>query len=158
MLDYVRGNDVGIQCHSQGRPLNLPIRGEYVDWPVGFLPGQRLADVWDLEEARFGTRDFYYWQNGAAHKNRMQGNDFVQSVMYHRGLRCFDCHQVHNNQNPSNLIAHGNELCLRCHAVNNPAGLHGTVSEHTHHTEKAKGSECTACHMPKIAQTLGNNL
>jgi predicted CXXCH cytochrome family protein len=86
----------------------------------------------------------------------MQGNDFVQSTMYHRGLRCFDCHQVHSNRNPSNLIATGNELCLGCHTKDNPAGLKGTVSEHTHHPENSPGSHCIACHMPNIAQTLPN--
>ena len=123
----------------------------------GFLPGERLADFWQLEQSKLGTRDFYFWQDGTAHKNRMQGNDFVQSVMYHRGLRCFDCHQVHSNENPSNLIAKSNELCLGCHNKDNPAGLHGTVSEHTHHGANSAGSQCTSCHMPKIAQTLGSN-
>ena len=156
-LDYVRGNDICMQCHSQGRPIEVPTHGKYVDWPVGFLPGQRLAEVWSLEESRFGTQDFYFWPDGSAHKNRMQGNDFVQSVMYHREIRCFDCHQVHSNQNPSNLIAQSNKLCLGCHTKDNPAGLHGTVSEHTHHGENSAGSRCTSCHMPKIAQTLGNN-
>lgn len=156
-LDPVRGNDVCIQCHSQGRPPHLPIEGKYVDYPVGFLPGQRLADFWKLENPRLGTQDFYFWPDASAHKNRMQGNDFVQSVMYHRGLRCFDCHEVHSNQNRSNLVHAGNGLCLSCHTRNNPSGLKGTVSEHTHHSANSPGSECTACHMPKIAQTLGNN-
>jgi predicted CXXCH cytochrome family protein len=155
-LDYIRGNDVCMQCHTQGRPASLPIHGEYPDWPVGFLPGDRLADVWHLEEVKLGTQDFYFFPDGSAHKNRMQGNDFVQSNMYHRGLRCFDCHEVHSNRNPSNLIATGNQLCLNCHTKENPAGLKGTVSEHTHHAEGSPGSQCTACHMPQIAQTLGN--
>jgi len=156
-LDPVRGNDVCIQCHSQGRPSILPVEGKYVDWPVGFLPGNRLAGVWNLEVPRLGTQDFYFWPDASAHKNRMQGNDFVQSVMYHRGLRCFDCHDVHSNANRSNLIVAGNALCLGCHTRANPAGLKGTVSEHTHHAANSAGSQCTACHMPKIAQTLGNN-
>ena len=164
-LDHVRGNDTCIQCHSQGRPAQIPVsvttadghhRDEYPDFPVGYLPGQRLADVWHLEEAKPGTQDFYYYPDGSAHKNRMQGNDFIQSNMYHRELRCFDCHQVHSNQNPSNLIAAGNQLCLGCHTKDNPAGLKGTVQEHTHHAANSAGSQCTACHMPNIAQTLMN--
>src|SRR5579862_9628454 len=129
-LDYVRGNDTCMQCHSQGRPLNDPIAGKHYDWPVGFLPGERLADYWRLEEVKPGNANFYQYPDLTAHKNRMQGNDFVQSNMYHRELRCFDCHQVHNNDNPSNLIAMGNALCLSCHAKakDNPAGLNGTVS------------------------------
>jgi len=153
-LNYVRGNEVCMQCHSQGRPLQGAINGKYYDWPVGYLPGQKLSDYWRLEEAKLGTQDFYYWPDGTAHKNRMQGNDFVHSNMYHRELRCFDCHNVHSNKNPSNLIAAGNELCLGCHTKDNPAGLHTSVSEHTHHAESSTGSQCTSCHMPKIEQTI----
>ena len=153
-LDFVRGNDVCIQCHSQGRPLANPIRGKYYDWPVGFLPGERLANYWNLEELKPGTTNFYQYAELTAHKNRMQGNDFVQSNMYHRQLRCFDCHDVHSNQNESNLIAKGNLLCLGCHTKQNPAGLKGTVSEHTHHAAASPGSQCIACHMPHIEQTI----
>jgi hypothetical protein len=38
-LDFVGGNDVCVQCHSQGRPLANPIQGRYYDWPVGFHRG-----------------------------------------------------------------------------------------------------------------------
>ena len=155
-LDFVRGNDTCIQCHSQGRPLQNPIAGRYFDWPVGFLPGQRLSDVWNLEELKPGITNFYQYADLTAHKNRMQGNDFVQSTMYHRQLRCFDCHQVHTDA-PSNLPLSGNNLCLSCHTKENPAGLHGTVSQHTHHAETSAGSQCTACHMPRIEQTLKDN-
>ena len=153
-LDSVRGNDVCMQCHTQGRPLQSPIAGKYYDWPVGFLPGERLADFWSLEALKPGVTDFLQYADLTAHKNRMQGNDFVQSNMYHRGLRCFDCHDVHSNQNPSNLRAVGNSLCLSCHTKDNPAGLKGTVSEHTHHAAGSAGSQCAACHMPLIEHTL----
>jgi predicted CXXCH cytochrome family protein len=156
-LDAVRGNDTCMQCHTQGRPLQVPIDGHAYDWPVGFLPGQRLANFWKLEELKPGTTNFYQYADETAHKNRMQGNDFVQSNMYHRQIRCFDCHQVHSNQNEANLIATGNALCLSCHNASNPAGLKGTVSEHTHHGEQSAGSQCVACHMPKIAQTIKGN-
>jgi predicted CXXCH cytochrome family protein len=156
-LDYVRANDTCMQCHSQGRPLKDPIAGKHYDWPVGFLPGEHLADYWMLEPSQLGTTSFYHYADMTAHKNRMQGNDFVQSNMYHRGIRCFDCHQVHNSANTSNLVMPGNSLCLRCHTKQNPAGLRGTVSEHTHHAEGSSGSQCVACHMPKIEQTIKDN-
>jgi len=146
-----------MQCHSQGRPLSSPIDGKYYDWPVGFKPGERLADFWKLEELKLGTTGFYQYPDRTAHKNRMQGNDFVQSTMYHRQLRCFDCHDVHSNRNESNLIETGNELCLGCHNRQNPAGLKGTVSEHTHHAAGSAGSQCIACHMPHLEQTIKDN-
>ncbi len=155
-LDFVRANDVCIQCHSQGRPPGNPIAGHYYDWPVGFVAGERLADFWRLEVLKPGVTDFYQFADLTAHKNRMQGNDFVQSTMYHRNVRCFDCHDVHNARNQSNLIAPGNALCLTCHTSKNAAGLHGTVSEHTHHRQDSAGSQCVACHMPAIEQTIPN--
>lgn len=156
-LDYVRANDTCIQCHSQGRTLTETFGGKYYDWPVGFTAGDRLADFWRLEELKPGTTNFFQYADMTAHKNRMQGNDFIQSTMYHRELRCFDCHEVHSNENLANLKAVGNALCLGCHTKDNPAGLKGTVSEHTHHAEGSKGSECVACHMPLIAQTIKGN-
>jgi predicted CXXCH cytochrome family protein len=156
-LDYARGNDVCMQCHTQGRPLNNPVNGRWYDWPVGYVPGDRLADYWELEEMKPGVTNFYQYADMTAHKNRMQGNDFVQSTMYRRELRCFDCHQVHSNKNESNLALKGNAVCLFCHNKQNPAGLRGTVSQHTHHAEGSKGSECVACHMPAIEQTIKDN-
>jgi predicted CXXCH cytochrome family protein len=158
-LDYVRGNDTCIQCHSQGRPAAASADGKVYDWPVGFLPGQRLADVWKLEELKPGVTNFFQYADMTAHKNRMQGNDFVQSTMYHRELRCFDCHDVHSSANVASLKLPGNALCLSCHAAQkeNAAGLKGTVSAHTHHAEGSAGSECVACHMPKIEATLKDN-
>ena len=155
-LDFVRANDVCIQCHSQGRPLHNPIEGKYFDWPVGYTAGDRLADYWQLEEAKPGATNFFQYADLTSHKNRMQGNDFVQSNMYHREIRCFDCHQVHSSS-VSNLPVSGNALCLGCHSKQNPAGLRGTVSEHTHHPANSAGSQCTACHMPRIEQTIKDN-
>ncbi len=156
-LDFVRANDTCIQCHSQGQPLANPIHGKYYDWPVGFEPGQRLAEYWKLEELKPGTTNFYQYADLTAHKNRMQGNDYVQSNMYHREIRCFDCHQVHSNENPASLNARGNQVCLQCHTAQNPAGLKGTIPEHTHHAANSPGSQCTACHMPRIEQTIKDN-
>ena len=156
-LDSVRGNDTCMQCHTQGQPLSNPIEGKYYDWPVGYLPGDRLADYWKLEELKPGVTGFYQFADLTAHKNRMQGNDFVQSNMYHRGLRCFDCHEVHSNAQESNLAMPANELCLSCHTRANPAGLHGTVSQHTHHAAGSAGSQCVACHLPKIEITVKEN-
>jgi predicted CXXCH cytochrome family protein len=149
-------NDTCIQCHSQGQPLTNPIKGKYYDWAVGYEPGKRLVDYWKLEELKPGVTNFYQYADMSAHKNRMQGNDFVQSNMYHREIRCMDCHEVHSNENTASLIAKGNEVCLSCHEpkAENAAGLRGTVSEHTHHAEGSAGSECVSCHMPKIAQTI----
>jgi len=121
-LDAVAANDTCIQCHSQGRPRTIPIEGTYYDWPVGYAVGKRLADFWTLEPRMLGEQDFYYFADGTAHKNRMQGNDFSQSLMYRRGITCSDCHDVHGTSNPAQLIMPAQELCLTCQGQASPNG------------------------------------
>jgi predicted CXXCH cytochrome family protein len=150
-MNYVAASDTCIQCHSQGRPLTIPLEGKYYDWPVGYQVGGRLQDYWKLEERSLGTTDFYYFPDGTAHKNRMQGNDFVQSVMYRRGITCFSCHDVHGTNNYAQLIKPADKICLDCHgplSANGPRTA--TLEEHTHHKKDSPGSQCVACHMPQI--------
>ena len=156
-FDYVHANDTCIQCHSQGRPPKNPIEGKYYDWPVGFHVGLNLADFWELEEHKLGEQSFTHFPEGTAHKNRMQGNDFVTSLMYARGVTCSNCHDPHGTDNPGIVREKGNGLCLACHGPNAQNGPHAaTIEQHTHHAAGSTGSECIACHMPKIAETLGD--
>jgi predicted CXXCH cytochrome family protein len=151
-MDYVAASDTCIQCHSQGQPLSNPIEGKYYDWPVGYHVGLRLADYWKLEDHTLGApQNFLYFPDGTAHKNRMQGNDFVQSVMYRRGVTCFDCHDVHGTGNYAQLRKPANQLCLDCHGPSSANGPRtATIEEHTHHKDGSAGSQCVACHMPAI--------
>ena len=156
-LDYVHANDTCIQCHSQGRPPTNPIEGKYYDWPVGFDAGRNLQDFWELEEHKLGETSFTHFPEGTAHKNRMQGNDFVTSVMYERGVTCFSCHDVHGTGNDADLLKPANALCLECHGPGSPNGPRSaTIEQHTHHKAGSPGSECVACHMPKIQQTIAD--
>jgi predicted CXXCH cytochrome family protein len=156
-LDFVRANDTCIQCHSQGQPLTNPIEGRYYDWPVGFHQGGNLKDFWKLEEHTLGATTFTHFADGTAHKNRMQGNDFVESLMYRRGVTCFSCHDVHGTSNPADLIKPARTLCLTCHSPGSPNGPRAaTIEQHTHHASGSPGSECIACHMPKIEQTIAD--
>jgi predicted CXXCH cytochrome family protein len=149
--DYVAASDVCIQCHSQGRPLTIPLEGKYYDWPVGYQVGLRLQDYWKLEDPTLGATGFYYFADGTAHKNRMQGNDFVQSVMYRHGITCFSCHDVHGTGNYAQLIKPADTLCLDCHGPQSPNGPRAaTLEQHTHHKAGSSGSQCVACHMPEI--------
>jgi len=156
-MDYVHANDACIQCHSQGRPLTDPIEGKHYDWPVGYHVGLNLQDFWQLEEHTLGTATFTHFADGTAHKNRMQGNDFVQSVMYRRGVTCFNCHDVHGTDSYAQLRKPADTLCLDCHG---PMSLNGprtaTLEEHTHHKDGTAGSQCVACHMPKIETTIAD--
>ena len=155
------------------------LQAKAYDWPVGYSVGRNLADFWQLEEHTLGETTFTHYADGTARKNRMQGNDFVQSVMYRRGIVCFDCHDVHGTANYAQLRKPANQLCLDCHAPMSLSGPHtATLEEHTQHKLAASGEpgqlsdraladfpgaptssnqptgDCIACHMPKIQTTL----
>lgn len=154
-LGYAEADNVCIQCHVQGRPLHNPINGQYYDWPVGFRVGLRLEDFWRLEPHQLGVTNYYYYADGTAHKNRMQGDDFVQSLMYRHGVTCSDCHDVHGTGNPFELRRPVATMCLECHGPGSPNGPYeATIEDHTHHSAGSPGSRCVACHMPKIETEL----
>lgn len=151
-MDSVAASDTCIACHSQGQPRVDLIEGKAYDWPVGYHVGERLQDYWKLEDITLGQTDFLHFADGTAHKNRMQGNDFVQSVMYEKGVTCASCHDVHGTENYAQLRKPAEKICLDCHAANSPNGPHVTsLEEHTHHKAGSPGGQCVACHMPKIA-------
>jgi len=156
-LNTVDAVNVCVQCHSQGQPLQKPIEGKYYDWPVGYRPGLKLSDFWQLEEHKLGETTFTHFADSTAHKNRMQGNDFAQSVMYTRGVMCSTCHDVHGTENNADLIKPVGVLCLECHGPKSPNGPHtATIEQHTHHKAGSTGNECVSCHMPAIATQLAD--
>jgi predicted CXXCH cytochrome family protein len=154
--DFVRASDTCIQCHSQGQPLKNPIAGQYYDWAVGYHAGLNLPDFWKLEDHKLGELSFTHFPDGTAHKNRMQGNDFVQSLMYARGVTCFSCHDPHGSDNEAMLRRPMNQVCLSCHGPNTQNGPHAaSIEAHTHHAAGTPGDQCVSCHMPRIEQTVG---
>ncbi len=156
-IDPIHANDICISCHSQGEPTRNPIAGRYYDWPVGYHVGLNLSDYWTLDTPALGTQTFTFFADGTSHKNRMQGNDFVTTRMYTRGVTCFSCHDAHGSANPALLRRPVEEVCSSCHR---PGGANGpaqpTLERHTHHKAGSAGSSCVACHMPKIEQTISD--
>src|SRR3984885_9394794 len=156
-LDYVPASDPRIQCPPQRQPLKNPINGKYYDWPVGFEMGLNLSDFWKLEDHKLGETTFTNFADGTAHKNRMQGNDFIDSLMYARGVTCFSCHDPHGSENDAMLRQPASSVCLTCHGPNTQNGPHaGTIEQHTHHAGGRPGGQRVACHMPKIEQTIAD--
>jgi predicted CXXCH cytochrome family protein len=156
-LDTARAVDVCTQCHSQGQPLSNPIAGQYYDWPVGYQPGMDLNKFWKLEPHTPGTQTFTHFADGTAHKNRMQGNDFVQSGMYGHGVACQSCHDVHGTENNADLLKPASVMCLECHGPRSPNGPHApSIEAHTHHKSNSAGNDCVGCHMPKIEAEIAD--
>jgi tetratricopeptide (TPR) repeat protein/ssDNA-binding Zn-finger/Zn-ribbon topoisomerase 1 len=70
---------------------------------------------------------------------------FVQSKMFHKGVKCVDCHDPHTVR----VHAQGNQLCARCHSPKpeNPTIYDSPV--HHFHQPGSKGAQCVECHMPE---------
>lgn len=151
-LSHERGNMICFQCHMRGRPP----KGEFETyaWPVGYTPGKDLKKYWDYSKPT-GKTNYPFWADGYAHRNRVQGNTFIQSKMYHKGMSCFTCHDPHGTRHTAFTIksAETNSLCLTCHGENSQnAVFKNNLSEHTHHKATSTGSRCIECHMPKTGK------
>ena len=67
---------------------------------------------------------------------------FLESKMYHKNIRCTDCHDPHS----AKLKHEGNKVCTSCHQ--HPAGKYDGEIHHRH-PMSSTGAQCVECHMPQ---------
>ncbi len=86
-----------------------------------------------------------YHPDGQIDEEVYVAGSFVQSKMFHKGIKCVDCHDPHT----ARTLAKGNALCMRCHIPKpeNPT-LYDSPTHH-HHEVGTKGAMCVECHMPE---------
>jgi tetratricopeptide (TPR) repeat protein len=113
-------------CHSR--------RGNLAE---GHFAGASFCDYYEPSILASGL----YHDDGQILDEVYEYGSFVQSRMYHKGIRCTDCHDPHSLQ----LKAPGNQVCTSCHQ--HPAGKYDSPSHHKHAPGKP-GSACVDCHMP----------
>jgi tetratricopeptide (TPR) repeat protein/nitrate/TMAO reductase-like tetraheme cytochrome c subunit len=132
-LAPLKGDDAELQiqacapCHSR--------RGILAG---GFQAGDAYCDFYEPSP----LRQMLYHDDGQILDEVYVHGSFVQSKMYHKGIRCSDCHDPHSLK----LKAPGNQVCTSCHQ--HPAGKYDTPSHHKHAPGKP-GSACVDCHMPE---------
>lgn len=102
-----------------------------------YVPGDEYCNHFQLELLR---EDIYFADGQVLDENYVYGS-FIQSRMYHKGIRCTDCHDPHSLK----LKHPGNATCTSCHQ--HPAGKYDTPAHH-HHPVGTAGAECVNCHMP----------
>jgi len=163
--DPIRTNEVCFQCHMRNRDKRME-RGhmtakdlwmEAKDYPDGYEPGKALINYKLPAPFAPGKETKEFWANGAAKKNRTQGNEYIHDSMYKHGITCINCHNPHTLSNTAQK-PEGNKACMKCHALGSIIGPHqDTIEQHTHHKEDSKGSLCIECHMPKTARHTGKS-
>ncbi|MEL6106282.1 MAG: multiheme c-type cytochrome [Planctomycetota bacterium] len=113
-------------CHSRRGVMN-----------EDFTAGDEFCDHYRLESLGEAT----YHGDGQIKDEVYVYGSFIQSKMYHKGIRCTDCHDPHSLK----LKHPGNETCTSCHQ--HAAGKYDVPSHH-HHAPGTEGAKCVNCHMP----------
>ena len=103
---------------------------------TGFVASDPFLDSFEPELLRPGR----YHADGQVEGEVYEWGSFLQSRMFHAGVRCSDCHNPHSGK----LYAPGNALCVRCHE---PARF--DVESHSHHATGQ--SPLNLCHARQSA-------
>ena len=163
LSDPGRQDEVCLQCHMRNRDKRLEdhniseIFGDARDYPFGYEAGKSLAKYKMVAPFIFGQESKEFYANGMGKKNRSQGNEFVHSMKAKHGITCINCHNPHTLE-PTAEKNTGNALCMKCHSFGSPIGPHQKSLElHTKHKADSKGSQCVACHMPKVGKHTGKS-
>jgi predicted CXXCH cytochrome family protein len=118
-------------CHSRRRIL-----------AHGYRPGKSLDDHFAVGLLAEET----YHADGQIKDEVYEIGSFLQSKMFHKNVRCSDCHDPHS----ARLKREGNQLCTNCHVnqAAHPSGKYDTPAHH-HHKPGSAGAMCVECHMPE---------
>lgn len=158
--DPYRATEVCLQCHMRNRDRRLATQslaelfGDVRDYPQGFEPGRPLQAYKMQAPFEPGQETSEFYGNNVGKKNRMQGNEFVLSVMYKHGITCVNCHNPHTLDSTTTTPT-GDALCMKCHDFGSLIGPHQeSLEAHTRHKTDSTGSSCIECHMPKTGRHL----
>ncbi len=114
-------------CHARRRKIH-----------AGFHPGDNYFDHYDL--SLLGPQTYH--ADGQILDEVYVYGSFAQSKMFHKGIRCSDCHNSHTTK----VKFDDNRLCTSCHE--HSAGKYDVPSHH-HHKLGSEGARCVQCHMPE---------
>ncbi len=112
------------RCHSRRSQLTDDV-----------TPGQPFMDTYHPSLLSEGL----YYPDGQMLDEVYVWGSFRQSMMYHSGVTCSDCHDPH----AADLRVPGEQVCYQCHAADRYSS-----KEHHFHAPGSDGSSCVECHMP----------
>jgi predicted CXXCH cytochrome family protein len=138
-----RRSEVCGSCHSRGqdRKTGRP-------YPVGFVAGTSLDEVFALEVPSPGKATDFFWPDGTERQAYMEYQGFVQSRHFKAGLSCTTCHLAHGSDYTFNLRRKTVDLCENCHGST-------PVEAPVHRGHPAGKATCVDCHMAVINPSPG---
>ena len=114
-----------------------PCHSRRAEVKEGFKPGCNFDEYFVLQT----IDEPIYFVDGQIRDEDYVVGSFAQSKMFHNGVKCSDCHDMHSTK----LIHSGNKVCTSCHQ--HAAGKYDTPNHH-HHAVGTPGAQCVNCHMP----------
>ena len=121
-----------LPCHARRRMLtetSLTCGDDFLDRYVPETPDRPI-----------------YHPDGQILDENFEYGSFLQSRMYHHGVKCVDCHDPHSLKPKFD----GNRLCGQCHSPD----IYDTRRHHFH--EAGQGDRCIDCHMPQATYMLAD--
>ncbi|MFZ5831915.1 MAG: tetratricopeptide repeat protein [Planctomycetota bacterium] len=122
-------------CHSRRRVV-------YPDWVGG-------SKYYNHMVPELIDGNLYYADGQILEEDYVYGS-FIQSLMYHKDVRCTDCHDAHTLEikfrepgQPRGYVK-DNQLCGQCHTPS----VYDTPQHHHHSDQSQPGWRCVECHMP----------
>ncbi|MDX1984071.1 MAG: cytochrome c3 family protein [Bryobacteraceae bacterium] len=148
-LDAQSYVDICAQCHRQSAIFQPGARGErnYSGLAPDFTLNARSRPYIEFSRKAF-------FKDGRFRETTFIVEAFERTKCFQKGgAHCGHCHNPHPADAPANLkslkfVDQPDRMCTGCHPKN--AGR-----QHTRHVPGSEGSQCVACHMPKITNTVG---
>ena len=149
-LDHRAYVDVCAQCHMQSGIIEPGPHGElnYSGKQASFLNGREQRPYEEFSRSAF-------YKDGRFRETTFIVEAFARTECYRLGqAHCGHCHDPHPADSADNPTAlkhrdNPNRMCLQCHEA-----VATDVPAHTRHVAGSEASRCTACHMPRIMNSM----
>lgn len=156
-VDYVNGDEYKSGKKIHGSFLQLPKNSEQLSEINTCAPCHALrsdlspslvksGEIMDNYIPEIPTTEHFH-ADGQIDDESYIYTSFLQSKMFHRNVKCSNCHNPHSGK----ILFNTNQLCTQCHTktYDNPS--------HTFHKAGITASDCKSCHMPG-KNYMGNDL
>ncbi len=154
-LDKERSVAICGQCHGARLPKSPRLATQWFTGGPTYRPGDLLHEhVTPIRRdtpVRGGDPEMFalrFWGDGTPRLTAYEFQGVTDSKCYTQGeLTCQSCHAMHAGDPRGQLRPDlaGNAMCTQCHEA-----IGRDVAAHTHHKADSSGSQCVACHMPKV--------
>lgn len=149
-LDHRSYVKVCAECHMQSGVVQAGPRGEinYSGKHKDFLSRRRQRPYEEYSRSAF-------YKDGRFRETTFIVEAFSRSQCFRVGqVHCGHCHDPHpmdSADNPTSLKFRDNpnQMCVQCHE-----SYADEIESHTRHPADSEASLCTACHMPKIMNSM----